>query len=311
MSTTVNQDRPLRVDSVWRRLGWALWPPRCLICAEPGLPGRDLCPACEAEWPRIGAACLRCALPLAGVPAEPTSAWSRGAVPALKAVGDGARAAAGAGAGAGAGAMIDPSGLPLICGHCLRRPPPLTQVHAACLYRPPLDRLLPRFKFHRDLAAGRLLTTMMAQAFEPLLTLSPPTATSGLAAPVASDAASRAFGPVLVPIPLHHRRLRERGYDQALELARPLSRKLRLPLLDHGLIRLRDTSAQSLLDAKQRRRNLRGAFAWRPGLPLPAHIVLIDDVMTTGATLHSAATALRRAGAQRVDAWVCARVTAA
>ncbi|MGN7919807.1 ComF family protein [Lysobacter sp. 22409] len=281
MSTTVNQGRPLRVDSIWRRLGWALWPPRCLICAEPGLPGRDLCRTCEAEWPRLGAACLRCALPLAGAAAAGVCL-----------------------------ATIDPPDLPLVCGHCLRRPPPLTRVHAACLYRPPLDRLLPRFKFHRDLAAGRLLTTMMAQAFEPLLTESPPATTPGLAVPDASDAATGATEPVLVPIPLHRRRLRERGYDQALELARPLSRQLRLPLLDHGLIRLRDTPAQSLLDAKQRRRNLRGAFAWRPGLPLPAHIVLIDDVMTTGATLHSAAVALRRAGAQRVDAWVCARSTA-
>jgi ComF family protein len=197
----------------------------------------------------------------------------------------------------------------LVCGHCLRRPPPLTQVHAACLYRPPLDRLLPRFKFHRDLAAGRLLATIMAQAFEPLLGRSSVATAPILTATQTTDPGTGPSRPVLVPIPLHRRRLRERGYDQALELARPLSRQLHLPLLDQGLIRLRDTAAQSLLDARQRRRNLRGAFAWRHGLPLPAHIVLIDDVMTTGATLHSAAAALRRAGAQRVDAWVCARVT--
>lgn len=229
-----------------------------------------------------------------------------------------AGAAAAVGIGAEVGGRIHappvttpaPPGLPLVCGHCLRRPPPLTQAHAACLYRPPLDRLLPRFKFHRDLAAGRLLATMMAQAFAPLLAQSPPSSTAQLATSEVSDAAPGASEPVLVPIPLHRRRLRERGYDQALELARPLSRQLRLPLLDHGLIRVRDTAAQSLLDAGQRRRNLRGAFAWRPGLPLPAHIVLVDDVMTTGATLHSAAAALRRAGAQRVDAWVCARVMA-
>lgn len=211
---------------------------------------------------------------------------------------------------AGLARPLAPPGLPLVCGHCLRRPPPLTQVHAACLYCPPLDRLLPRFKFHRDLAAGRLLTTMMAQAFAPLLAQSLPASTAPLAPSEVSDAAPGASEPVLVPIPLHRRRLRERGYDQALELARPLSRQLRLSLLDHGLVRVRDTAAQSLLDAGQRRRNLRGAFAWRHGLPLPAHIVLIDDVMTTGATLHSAAAALRRAGAQRVDAWVCARVMA-
>ncbi|QWF19930.1 ComF family protein [Lysobacter capsici] len=114
--------------------------------------------------------------------------------------------------------------------------------------------------------------------------------------------------PVLVPIPLHRSRLRERGYDQALELARPLARQLGLPLQAQALTRVRDTSAQSQLDASQRRRNLRDAFAWNGDVAMPAHIVLIDDVMTTGATLHSAARVLRRAGALRVDAWVCARV---
>ncbi|MBT2748394.1 ComF family protein [Lysobacter sp. ISL-42] len=114
--------------------------------------------------------------------------------------------------------------------------------------------------------------------------------------------------PILIPIPLHRARLRERGYDQALELAPPLARELRLPLLDDALLRLRNTPAQSRLDAAHRRRNLRDAFAWRGAASVPAHVVLIDDVMTTGATLHAAARTLRRVGVQRVDAWVCARV---
>ena len=108
--------------------------------------------------------------------------------------------------------------------------------------------------------------------------------------------------------------LRHRGYDQALELARPLARALSLPLLDNALQRVRATRAQSELDARARRRNLRGAFAvdgpavLRARLVLPRHVVLVDDVITTGATLHAAASALLRAGVQRVDAWVCARV---
>ena len=72
--------------------------------------------------------------------------------------------------------------------------------------------------------------------------------------------------------------------------------------------RIRATAAQSELDAAARRRNLRGAFQVAGGVSLPAHVALVDDVMTTGATLHAAATALRRAGVTRVDAWVCARV---
>jgi len=124
---------------------------------------------------------------------------------------------------------------------------------------------------------------------------------------------AQAFAPLprpdaLLPLPLHRARLRRRGYDQALELAKPLAQALELPLRDDILIRQRDTAPQSRLDAKQRRRNLRGAFVVREGAELPAHLVLIDDVMTTGATLHAAADALRRAGVERVDAWVCARV---
>jgi len=175
------------------------------------------------------------------------------------------------------------------CGACRARASPLREVRAASLYRAPLDRLLPRFKFHHDLAAGRLLATTMAAAFAPL---------------AGRDAAVCA---TLIPVPLHRSRLRQRGYDQALELARPLSRRLGLPLRANGLHRARDTPPQSRLDAAQRRRNLRDAFAWRTDAPPPAHAILIDDVMTTGATLHAAAQALQRAGAGRVDAWVCAR----
>ena len=171
------------------------------------------------------------------------------------------------------------------CGACLRHPPPVTETHAAFVYGHPLDRLLPRLKFHRDLAAGRLLAEAMADAFVMLPT---------------PDA--------LVAVSLHRRRLRQRGYDQALELARPLARRLGPPLLHDLLQRTRATSPQSRLDAAARRRNVRGAFVVRATGPLPAHVALVDDVMTTGATLHAAAVALRRAGVQRVDAWVCARV---
>lgn len=171
-----------------------------------------------------------------------------------------------------------------LCGQCLDTPPPVNVTHAAFVYGFPLERLVPRFKFHQDLAAGRLLAELMAQ---------------GLASAERPDA--------LVPVPLHAARLRTRGYDQALELARPLGRMLGVPLLDGALRRQRDTAPQSELDAGARRRNLRGAFAVHAGTPVPAHVALVDDVMTTGATLHAAARALLRAGVKRVDAWVCAR----
>lgn len=174
---------------------------------------------------------------------------------------------------------------PGLCGACLRAPSALTEAHAAFVYAAPLDRLLPRLKFGGDLAAGRLISQLMAMHLR------------GVPRPQA-----------IVPLPLHRARLRRRGFDQALELARPIGRALDLPVLDGALVRQRATLEQSTLSAIGRRRNVRGAFAVRPKLPLPAHVALVDDVMTTGATLRSAAAALRKAGVQRVDAWVAARV---
>jgi ComF family protein len=110
----------------------------------------------------------------------------------------------------------------------------------------------------------------------------------------------------LVPVPLHRGRLRQRGYDQALELARPLARAFGLPLQASLLRRVHATAAQSSLGAAARQANLQQAFA-AAATPL-RHVALVDDVMTTGATLHAAAQALQRAGVARVDAWVCARV---
>jgi ComF family protein len=170
------------------------------------------------------------------------------------------------------------------CGECLQSPPPVATTLAAFVYGFPLDRLVPRFKFHQDLAAGRLLAELMAQ---------------GLATAARPDA--------IIPVPLHATRLRARGYDQALELARPIGRMLEVPVLADALLRRRATAPQSELDAVARRRNLRGAFAVHAGTMVPAHVALVDDVMTTGATLHAAAKALLRTGVKRVDAWVCAR----
>lgn len=247
MLASVNYTDCDRVDGAPRRWVDWLWPARCLLCDEHGHAGRDLCMACSDALPWNRSACVRCAIPL------PHVAATRNA----------------------------------ICGDCLRHPPPLAQTYAAFVYHGGIDRLLPRFKFHGDLAAGRLLAQLAADAF-----------------------AQHDRPDALIGVPLHRARLRQRGYDQALELARPIARALRITLRDDLLIRVRRTTQQSRLDAPQRRRNVRGAFATtlKAANGWPAHVALIDDVMTTGATLHAAAKALRRAGVERVDAWVCARV---
>ncbi len=171
-----------------------------------------------------------------------------------------------------------------LCGECLRRTPPWDAAWAPFRYLWPLDRLESRFKFSADLAAGRCLSTMWQGQPRPL-----------------------AQPQLIVPVPLHRKRLRQRGYNQALELAKPLARAWNIPLRHDVLQRQRATDAQTELDARARRRTVRNAFAVRQGLPLPAHIVVLDDVMTTGATLAECVRVLKRAGAGRVDVWVLAR----
>ena len=173
-----------------------------------------------------------------------------------------------------------------LCGECLQREPPFAFAWAPFRYGHPLDLLETRFKFSRDLAAGRVLAQLMIERAR-------------------SDAPE--LPELLVPVPLHRLRLRERGYNQTLELARPIARVLGVELGAHVLTRNRATPPQTGLDARARRRNLHGAFSVETSPTLPAHVAVIDDVMTTGATLREAAQTLIRAGVDRVDVWALAR----
>ncbi|HET6431531.1 ComF family protein [Dyella sp.] len=174
-----------------------------------------------------------------------------------------------------------------LCGRCQRKPPPWDATWAPFRYGWPLDRLESRFKFSRELAAGRTLQALWQREPRRL-----------------------ALPELIVPVPLHRARLRQRGYNQALELARPLARALGVPLRHDLLLRARATAAQSELDAVSRRRNVRGAFSVRAGVALPAHVAVLDDVMTTGATLAECSRVLKRSGVKRVDVWALARAPA-
>jgi ComF family protein len=171
-----------------------------------------------------------------------------------------------------------------LCGQCQRRPPPWDAAWVPFRYAWPLDRLETRFKFGADLAAGRVLSTLWLRETPPI-----------------------ARPDLLVPVPLHRHRLRVRGYNQAIELARPLAKALQVPLQYTWLQRERGTSAQTELGAVARRRNVRRAFAARAEVAWPEHVALLDDVMTTGATLAECSRVLRRAGVKRIDVWALAR----
>lgn len=157
---------------------------------------------------------------------------------------------------------------------------------APFVYADPVDGWLPRFKFARDLAAGRVLAELLLE--DPRL----PALIAGIDG--------------LVPLPLHRARLGERGYNQALELARPLARALDLPLRPNWLQRIRATAPQTGLDARARRRNLRGAFVADVAMS-GQRVLLIDDVITTGSSMLEASRACRRAGALEVRVLAVAR----
>lgn len=168
------------------------------------------------------------------------------------------------------------------CGSCLHGPDHLLAVHATWRYAPPLDALVKRCKFSGDLAAGAVLAHLMLDDRPPWL----------------QD------DDILVPVPLHRRRLRQRGLDQSRELTRALARGTGCAWQD-VLLRHAATQAQSSLALADRQRNLRNAFSVRRAVP--ERIVLVDDVMTSGATLQAAAQTLMRSGASEVRAWVAAR----
>ena len=179
-------------------------------------------------------------------------------------------------------ALASPRGA--ICGACLSRAPPLDATIAAWRYAFPADRLLQAFKYGGRLALAEPLAHALA------------------------DAVRERDVPLpdcLVAMPLAPRRQRERGFNHAHEIARRVSSYLAIPLA-RELRRTRDAPPQAGLTLRERTRNVRDAFEAREGVTDRA-VAIVDDVMTTGATLRAAALALRKAGAVRVDAWIVAR----
>ncbi|MYM38934.1 ComF family protein [Duganella qianjiadongensis] len=181
-----------------------------------------------------------------------------------------------------------PPGLAMLCGQCQQRRPAYDQTVVACTYALPLDRLVLQLKFGQRLAYAGL----MAQQLRDAILRQP----------------HYRLPDLLCPVPLGPRRLAERGYNQALEIARPLARQLGIPLAPRLLLRVRETAPQSLVSATARQHNLAGAFAVSDvALVRGRHIGMVDDVMTSGSTLQEIAATLRRYGASRISNLVFAR----
>ena len=182
--------------------------------------------------------------------------------------------------------MLSDSGL--VCGYCLTKTPPFDCTHALFSYRPPITKLIMQLKFNHALANARVLGELMAEKIQH------------------DWYAQKPLPDIIIPVPLHNKRLRERGFNQAVEIARPIAKKLQIPLEIKHCFRMKHTEAQATLLANDRLKNIRGAFFTHMDFSNKT-IAVVDDVITTGQTMAEFCKTLKKAGAKRIDVWCCAR----
>jgi len=172
-----------------------------------------------------------------------------------------------------------------LCGTCLKRPPSFSIVHAAGLYQGSLKEAVHKLKYRNQLTLAKPLGQLLGNCV----------------------AAAESFAPdFIIPVPLHPSRLRQRGYNQALEVARPIAQQLAAPLVTTLLQRSRNTPQQQGLSAIERRSNLRNAFTLSSEAQA-LRILLVDDVMTTGETVRECCRTLISGGASEVQVAVVGR----
>lgn len=172
----------------------------------------------------------------------------------------------------------------LLCGHCSQNKASYDVIRAPFLYAEPLDKLITDLKFNQQFPKGRLLGYLMSQHLRNL------------------DKAPE----ILLPAPLHPSRLKERGFNQATELTRWISKETGIPWSAALLSRRKATRPQSGLKMKERHGNMKNAFVFKAEMKYQ-HIAIIDDVVTTGATANAMAEAVKSGGVEKVEVWSVAR----
>ncbi len=174
-----------------------------------------------------------------------------------------------------------------ICGACLQTPPFFTKTVAMFSYQEPIKKLIAGVKFQKKLVYARLLGELFVKQLSTVYQ-------------------QENLPECLIPVPLHPSRLRERGYNQALEIARPIAKGLGMRLDFHSCERVSATRAQAELPAAERYANIKKAFAIKSSFQFE-HVAVLDDVVTTGHTVNELSRILSLAGVKRVDIWCCAR----
>ncbi len=175
-----------------------------------------------------------------------------------------------------------------LCGNCLQKPPYFDQILAPYRYDTPISDLILRYKYQKRPELAAALSQSIIQFV----------------------AQQNSQPDLLIPVPLHPRRLRERGFNQSYELARHIGKALSIPVHKHAVERVIDTPPQAGLSKKERRRNIRHAFEVSAPLTEYSHIALVDDVVTTGSTVNALARLLKqKSSATQVSVYAIARTT--
>jgi len=298
MTTRIPGRTPGRMPGLLTR---RLFARRCPLCCVPETDG-GLCGDCMAALPVLGPHCRICCEPLAvpPAPAQRTAVPPHSEAPTVQLSPPAQRTAT----PSHSETPVAPPPLPAqrlatplhseslavalpvaLCARCLAAPPRYERVLAPCLYAPLADRMIRQFKYGGRIEWAAPIGKLLARHVR---------------------AAGGELPGALVPVPLHRARLRQRGFNQSLEIARVLAAELGVRLEAACVSKTRHTTPQTALDAKRRRRNLNGAFHLRRR-PRAQRVAIVDDVMTTGATVGEMARVLAHAGVAHIEVWVAAR----
>lgn len=174
----------------------------------------------------------------------------------------------------------------LICGDCQKNPPYYQRTYTAFHYEKPISILITHLKFHHKLLYAKILGKLFIKKFSEDIEKDPPE--------------------IIIPLPLHYKRLKERGFNQSLEIAREISKSLKIPFDIKHCYRIKATVPQSEISAKLREDNIKNAFTVSEKFHAK-HVAIFDDVVTTGNTVREFAKVLRKNGVEKIDVWCCAR----
>lgn len=180
-----------------------------------------------------------------------------------------------------------------VCGACQTNPPSMDYTLSALHYQSPVDYLVTELKFKKKLTIAAILSALLYRRIRGYY----------------QHTAPHLLPDLIIPVPLHKSRLIKRGFNQAVEIAKPIAKQLSIPVAKNIITRVKNTIPQSDLSAVQRNKNIRNSFCLKDIEKLAgvSHVVIVDDVVTTGATCNELAGLLKKVGIKTVEVWAVAR----